>query len=396
MKQFAIALAVSLSVGLGSAGMARAATVEHGSKGFEFSTEDGRYLLQIDTRMQFRLSHPSDDNPVTFEPEPDHTSFELRRARLKVGGHAGQEWLKYYWEFDFPSSNLLDFRVTMQWQSWFGVRVGQWKARYTRERVISSGKQQMMDRSLINRPFTIDRQQGASVLGRLGIGQWYSVDYWASAFTGTGRGGGTNDDENLMYMIRLQWNPLDGRAAFVGSDLGRSDPALSLTVAGVTNRSQYTRFSTSGGGSLTGFADEDDEFDPAVAGQFRVKQAMLESAFIAHGFAWQQEYHYKEIDDRVEGATTILTGNYMQAGYFFSELVEFVPPELEFAVRHAWYDPGLEDDGDDEFELSFVANWFFSGHRSKLTASTTWLDYELGEGETREEWRVQLQWDVSL
>ena len=366
-----------------------AGAIEHGSKGFEFATEDGRYLLQIDSRMQFRLSHPSDDNPVTFEPEPDQTSFDLRRARLKVGGHAGYEWLKYYWEFDFPSSNILDFRVTMQWKEWFGVRVGQWKARYTRERVISSGKQQMLDRSLINRPFTIDRQQGISFLGRFAEGEWYDLNYWASAFTGTGRIGGPNDDENLMYLVRLQWNPLGAKVGFSGSDLGRSEPAFSLAVAGVTNRSPYTRFSGSGGGQLPGFAE-------GVSGQYRVNQGLVETAFVASGFAWQQELHYKEIDDRENDSLTVMQGHYAQFGYFFGELVDFVPPELEFALRHTWYDPGRGSSTDDHFELSLVANWFFNGHRNKLTASSTWLDYEVDSGTTQEEWRVQFQWDVSL
>lgn len=365
------------------------AAIEHGSKGFEFESSDGRFLLQFDTRMQFRLSHPSDDNPVTFEPEPDQTSFELRRARLKVGGHAWHEWLKYYWEFDFPSSSILDFRATMQWKDWFGVRVGQWKARFTRERVISSGKQQMLDRSLINRPFTIDRQQGVSALGRFGEGNWYDLNYWASAFTGTGRVGGPNDDNNLMYLVRLQWNPLGKKVGFSGSDLARDEAAFSLTVAGVTNRSRYTRFSGDGGGQLPGFSDGTD-------GQYRVNQGMVETAFIASGFAWQQELHYKEIDDREMDTLTVMQGHYAQFGYFFSELVDFVPPELEFAVRHAWYDPGRGSSTDDQYEFSLVANWFFNGHRNKLTASSTWLDYEIDADSTQEEWRVQFQWDVSL
>jgi hypothetical protein len=133
-----------------------------------------------------------------------------------------------------------------------------------------------------------------------------------------------------------------------------------------------------------------------VAGQFRVNQAMIETAFMWQGVGWQQELHYKEIDDRVAGATTILGGNYMQLGYFFNELVGFVPPELEFAFRHSWYDPGRGNDADDQFEAALVANWFFTGHRNKLTASATWLDSEIDVNETLEEWRFQLQWDVSL
>ena len=72
--------------------------VEHGNKGFEFESDDGLFLLQIQTRFQFRISHPSDDDPVSLDPVPDQTSLDIRRGRLKVGGHAWQTWLKYYWE----------------------------------------------------------------------------------------------------------------------------------------------------------------------------------------------------------------------------------------------------------------------------------------------------------
>lgn len=90
-----------------------ALSAEHGSKGFEFESEDGRYLLQIDSRMQFRFSHSSDDNPVSLDAEPDQTSFEFRRACLKVGGHAIHDWLRYYWEFDFPSSRILALQASV-------------------------------------------------------------------------------------------------------------------------------------------------------------------------------------------------------------------------------------------------------------------------------------------
>jgi hypothetical protein len=373
-----------------------AGTIEHGGKGFEFRTGDGRYVLQFDTRLQFRASHPSDDNPVTFEPEPDQTTFSVNRARLKVGGRAGYEWLTWFWEYDFPSTRVLDFRVTMPWTDGFGLRVGQWKARYTRERVISSGKQQMMDRSLINRSFTIDRQQGISLLGRIGEGSWHDLNYWASAFTGMGRSGGANDDNHLMYMVRLQWNPLGKRVGFSGSDLARSKPSLSIAVAALTNRSQFTRFSGDGGGQLPGFELDPETPEDPEPGQYRMRQAMFETAFVARGFAWQQELHWKQIEDRKNGGLTELTGNYIQFGYFFAELFESVPPELEIALRQSVLNPDRGRSGDLQYEFGLAANWFFNGHRNKLTASTTWLDYEVAEDDVREEWRVQLQWDVSL
>ena len=36
-----------------------------------------------------------------------------------------------------------------------GLRVGQWKVEYNRERMISSGRQQTLDRSILTYPFAI-------------------------------------------------------------------------------------------------------------------------------------------------------------------------------------------------------------------------------------------------
>ena len=93
--------------------------------------------------------------------------LKINRARLKVGGHAFQPWLKYYWEYELSQSNLLDFRIEIEKWRWLSFKAGQWKVEYTRERRISSGEQQMIDRSIINRPFTLDRQQGIELYGRL-------------------------------------------------------------------------------------------------------------------------------------------------------------------------------------------------------------------------------------
>ena len=72
-----------------------------------------------------------------------------------------------------------DFRVMLERYSFLKMKVGQWKAHYNRERVISSGKQQLVDRSLINRAFTLDRQVGLSLYGRLkGVGL-ADFNYWA-------------------------------------------------------------------------------------------------------------------------------------------------------------------------------------------------------------------------
>ena len=90
--------------------------VTHGDKGVEFATSDGNFKLQIQSRFQFRYSYPFDSDPVTYSDyQKDKTqTFNINRARIKVGGNVFNPWLNFYWEYDITSSNLLDFRFMIE------------------------------------------------------------------------------------------------------------------------------------------------------------------------------------------------------------------------------------------------------------------------------------------
>ena len=369
-----------------------ATDLSHGDKGFELRSSDGRYLMQLQARLQFRYAVPFDTDPLTFDDFDDTRQqvFKINRARLKIGGHAFESWLKYYWEYDLVGANLLDFRLTAARHPQASVKVGQWKAHYNRERIISSGKLQMVDRSLITRPFTIDRQQGVSLFGRLKGDGSVDFNYWVSVFTGTGRGARENDDDHLMYMARVQWNFLGRELAFSSSDISfHGEGAGVLALAAVTNRSQYTRFSTEGGGELEGY-------EPGDPGQYRVNQWMEESAFKYRGFSWQQEFHWKRIKDRKDGEITTLIGNYAEFGYFFHNLRDGVPEPLELAFRHAFYIPNVDETGNMQQEFSLATNWFFNGHLNKLTAEISYFVFEQSVENERDGFRFRLQWDISV
>ena len=162
--------------------------VHYGSKGIELETRDKKFLFQLASRLQFRFSTPNDTDPLTYDDysRDAQTTFKINRARLKIGGHAFEPWLKYYWEYELSQSNLLDFRIMIEKWDWLSFKVGQWKTEFTRERFISSGEQQMVDRSLINRPFTVDRQLGVEVYGHLKGAGIADFNYWVAALTGTG------------------------------------------------------------------------------------------------------------------------------------------------------------------------------------------------------------------
>jgi len=360
-------------------------------KGFEFHFFDDAYELQIDFRGQFRATYLHDEFPFFGEDfTEESTNFKINRARIKIGGHVYKSYYKFYLEQDIVGGNLLDFRVMIEKYSFLKLKVGQWKARYSRERMISSGNQQDVDRSIINSVFTIDRQQGVSLYGNLNNEGPANFNYWASVFSGTGRGGTSNDKNTLMYLLRLQWNPNGEILKFSGSDVENHQKLISsVAIAGVTNTSRYTQFSIAGGGQLPGF-------DEGVDGQYKVDQFLFETAFKYRGLSWQQELHYKNIDDRVNLEQTTLIGNYFQIGYFFYNAFSKFPKPLEIFARQAYYNPNTDISGNNNYEYTVGCNWFFKGHKNKLTFDYSYLQTNSLEAVYSKGNRFRLQWDISV
>jgi phosphate-selective porin OprO/OprP len=364
--------------------------VEWGPKGLDIRSRDGNYHAHIDWRAQLRLTQSNlGTDPLAPNPEIQEGQFTVNRARFKLGGHAYRPWLIYYLEYDFVTPAFLDLRFTLRAADGFQFRVGQWKVPYNRERVDSSGKQQFVERSIVNPFFTVDRQQGGLLFGRLWKGSradsWYNV----GAFSPTGRGG-RGDVARPMLMGRWQWNFLKRDLPFSQSDFAyRKKPAASVSVAGATWRGPYTAFSTQGGGELPGFpVGGVDTYD--------VEQVMVETAFQGRGFSLQQEYHWKKVEDTVNGTTTRMEGGYLQMGYFFHGLLDWVPKPLELAVRVAQVDPDSARVDDLIREATVAANWFFAGHRNKLTLDLSWIEDEAEQPGERRETRLRVQWEVSF
>ena len=113
-------------------------------------------------------------------------------------------------EYELAASNLLDFWAIYSFNKAIKIQVGQYKARYNTERVVSSGKLQTADRSILTRPFTIDRQTGLTVFGNLKGQGALNFSYWMAVFSGTGIGPFIPEDDKLMWKFRGQWNMLGG------------------------------------------------------------------------------------------------------------------------------------------------------------------------------------------
>ncbi|MEM7308027.1 MAG: porin [Planctomycetota bacterium] len=385
----------------------------YGPKGFRLESRDGNFQTNLQWRAQLRATSPFRGDPRQLDDfDTDEITAEGRRLRMKIGGHGYKPWLKYYFEVDLQptresddssssaGARVIDWRIDVAKNEAFGIRAGQWKIDYNRERVDSSGRQQFVERSIINRVFTVDRQMGLGFRGRLFEGTGADLRYYAGAFTGEGRGV-SNDDSDLMYIGRLQWNFLGRDLALRQTDVERTEkPTGSLAVGGATHTGRATRWSSSGGGNLDGFTS----VGSAADGQYRVQQAVAEFAFKYQGFSTQNEYHWKNIQDTTldsgPGNDSDLSGYYTQVGYFFNEICSSVPEELELAARYAWLEEPNETNlalDNERQEFTIAANWFFRGHNNKLTLDYSYLtvdDAALGQDDS--DHRVRLQWDVSF
>lgn len=367
------------------------ARIAYSRKGLEIKSKGGNYEATIRWRTQLRFSHPLDIDPRKeshFAIQEGKLRFS--RARLKIDGHAFRPWFTIKFEHDLVGGVVRDLAATVEKYEWLQFRAGQWKADFSRERVTSSSKQQFADRSLVNRTFTIDRQAGFELLGHLMPDSLGDSWYYAGLFTGTGRGNGFDGDGRPMFMGRYQWNFLGRDVAFSSSDLEYHDkPAASVAVAGVTNRSRYTRFSSSGGGQLDGY-------EPGAPGQYSVKQAMGEFFFKYRGLSVQHEAHWKNIFDNVNSVSTDMKGAYAQAGYFPHAAVEWIPRQLELGYRYGFVDPRTARPDDLQQEHSIVVNWFFEGHDNKLTFDAGRVSLAQVGGPDLSRIRCRVQWDISF
>ncbi len=380
-------------------------------KGFHFESEDGLFSTNLQWRAQMRFANPGDGDPLTtadFRTDPKTSNFELRRVRMKIGGHGYKPWVKYYFEVDLQpsrtftassanaSARIIDWRLDVQPWEEFGFRLGQWKINYNRERVDSSGRQQFVERSIVNNIFTIDRQVGVMLKGRLNKGTMMDMRYYAGIFNGEGRAV-DNANEQMMKMARLQWNILGRDLKWRQSDVKRHKK-LTMQLAGgwAATKTPCTRWSSSGCGNLGGFTDEVS----ANGNQFDIQQWVAEFAMKYQGLSIQSEYHWKDIEDTEAQTTHDLKGAYAQVGYFFNEIMPSVPEELELAFRYAFVD---EPDSNittltsNREEYTVAANYFIAGHNNKITVDYSYLTLDdASDTLSSNENRVRLQWDISF
>lgn len=336
-------------------------------KGVTMSSPGGAFSLTMRGRLQFRGSVQETAN----EDEPVDLSFQIRRARLVFLGELFRPDLQFYIQLGFSPTDmepdlLVPLRdAALSWTAFrdFGVRIGQMKVPFNRERVISSSALQLTDRSIVNGELTLDRDVGVQVYSNDLFGLGGVLAYQAGVFGGDGRNR-INEDMGLLYVARMQVQPFgffdDG---YSEADLVRSPlPRISFG-AGVAFNHQARRQK-----STHGTFYEHSTYDEAHA----------EADLIVKwwGFSLQSEVLLRQAVSPtqvlfVDGEPSAElprsgSGFMVQGGYLF-------PIGLEIAARFAMIEPLIveflrrsESALGHERELAGAMGWYIMDHNLKV------------------------------
>lgn len=211
-----------------------------GDKGLVFKHEASNFEMDVRFRTQFRFTYEDFDDAG---PKEDYADFAVRRTRLRFDGTAFDPRFLYKIQLSFARGDMdydtigypnilrdaaVGWRLTDKSTFW----LGQTKLPGNRQRVVSSGNQELVDRSLLNATFNIDRDMGIQWYNQLGE----AAPLWIKLAVSNGEGRARNNQNRLLsYTVRVEWLPLgkftDSGDYFEGDLAHERTPKLSIGTA---------------------------------------------------------------------------------------------------------------------------------------------------------------------
>jgi phosphate-selective porin OprO and OprP len=129
-------------------------------------------------------------------------------------------------------SLLLDWYLQFNQVRDLNVRLGQYKVAYSRDRVVSSGNLQLVDRTLLNQEFNLDRDIGIDVRSKDLFGLDKRLRYYLGISNGDGHSQYEMRDFGFMYLGRVEVLPFGSFDDYSQSDLKRTQKfGMSLGAA---------------------------------------------------------------------------------------------------------------------------------------------------------------------
>ncbi len=373
-------------------------------EGLRYKNKDATFQLKAAFRFQsLFVADWNIRNDKIKNTENLNTTFLIRRSRLKFDGYALSPKLEYKLElglsnrdigagevtvFNSASNLVLDAYVNWNFYKGFSILVGQTKLPGNRERVISSGNLQFVDRSRLNSRINLDRDMGIQFSHEATIGKQFGIEQKIAISQGEGRNVTYGNIGGLEYTYHMEIRPFGKFASggdFSGSDLKREQkPKLAIGLTFDMNeeagRSRGNLGSFFIGPNVlrktlyTGFADM----------MFKYKGFSMMGEFAIRGTEGNNPTVYRE-DGSVVG--TYFTGSAinLQAGYLFEK-------NYEFSFRYTKVRTQNSSVGKDESQYFIGFSRYIVGHKLKIQSDFGYEQVEGGDDGLI--WRLQLDFHL--
>jgi hypothetical protein len=366
---------------------------------FNLVGKDSTFTMKIGARMQFLSTNnwTIEDGSLN-NPE---TNFSVRRARLKFNGFAFSPKLKYKIEIGLSNRDLsgaseftsnapryiLDAVVKWNFHENFELWFGQTKLPGNRERVISSGNLQQVDRSLLNSRFNIDRDLGIQLRHHFNLSEKFVVKEAFSIAQGEGRNITTGNIGGHQFTGRVEFLPFGNftsKGDYSGSDLKREKNAkLAIGVTYDHNNNAVKNRSNQGSYMVTntGFYETN------------INTVFIDAMFKYQGFSLMAEYADRDAGDpfakNLDGTLTgdeVQVGNglNLQAGYLLTN-------DWEVSGRYTNIELDTNITGNKlENQYTLGVSKYIVGHKLKIQSDVSYLS----KGESNNGLMYRLQFDI--
>jgi phosphate-selective porin OprO/OprP len=306
--------------------------------------------------------------------------FRLRRARINLTGDFAENF-DFKVEGDFEqsdgiSSNRTAFSATDIFVNWHQfpeaqIKVGQWKAPFGLEQITPDPTLLLAERSLPTGAITPDRQVGAQLWGKPFTNIWPAqkdlLTYYAGIFNGNGRNVTVNDNNNFMYVGRLELMPFKGKIFGQDSSLKLGGNVLNSRDDKGTNISQSLNLLVNSDGSLSPFvlpgADERTAWG-------------VDAWFNLGRFDLIGEYLEEYVDGRTVNGVAPGFADFTTSGFYVTGAYYLIPKKLQAVVRWEQLNPGQKGN-DGIHSITGGLNYYIHGDDIKLMANYihTWSDF---------------------
>ena len=306
--------------------------------------------------------------------------FRLRRARINLTGDFAEKF-DFKVEGDFENSDGLSssrtaFEATDIFINWHqfaeaNIKVGQWKAPFGLEQITPDPSLIIIERSLPTGALTPERQIGVQVWGKPFTNVWPEqkdlLTYYAGIFNGNGRNTSINDNNNFMYVGRLELMPFKGKIFGQDSSLKLGGDVLNSRDDKGTNISQTLNLLVNADGSLSPFV---------LPGADERTAWSVDTWFNLGPFDLIGEYFQEKVNGRTVNGMPPGFADFTTNGYYITAAYFLIPKKLQAAVRWEDLNPGqMGNDG--IHSITGGLNYYIHGDDLKLMINYihTWSDF---------------------